>query len=92
LLSNTSICGDSLTFGSKNFFDWVDYFTASILLPLGGLIMAVFVGHVMEKERLESVLKPHFGVFFGVWYFSLRYIAPIALFIVMLNLIGILEL
>ena len=89
LLCNTSAYGESLTFGSKNFFDWVDYFTASIMLPLGGLIMAVFVGHVMEKERLESVLKPHFGVLFGAWYFSLRYIAPIALFVVMLNLIGV---
>lgn len=92
LLSNISAYGELLTFGSKNFFDWVDYFTASIMLPLGGLLMAVFVGHVMEKERLASVLKPHFGPFFSIWYFSLRYIAPIALFIVMLNLIGILEL
>jgi len=92
LLSNTSGYGELLTFGSKNFFDWVDYFTASIMLPLGGLFMAIFVGHVMEKERLESALKLHFGPFFGIWYFSLRYIAPVALFIVMLNLIGILEL
>ncbi len=92
LLSNTTEFSEALTFGSKNFFDWVDFLTASIMLPLGGLIMAIFVGHVMEKERLESVLRPHFGPFFDLWYFSLRYIAPIALFVVMLNLIGVLEL
>lgn len=92
LLSNTTAYSEALTFGSKNFFDWVDFFTASIMLPLGGLIMAVFVGHVMEKERLESVLRPHFGPLFDIWYFSLRYIAPMALFIVMLNLIGVLSL
>ncbi len=92
LLSNTTAYGEALTFGSKNFFDWVDFFTASIMLPLGGLIMAMFVGYVIEKERLESILKPHFGPLFGIWYFSLRYIAPIALFIVMLHLMGVLKL
>ncbi|MEA3374007.1 MAG: sodium-dependent transporter, partial [Campylobacterota bacterium] len=92
LLSNTSAYGDALTFGSKNFFDWVDFFTASVMLPLGGLVMSLFVGYTIEKERLESILKPHFGILFDVWYFSLRYIAPIALFVVMLHLMGALEL
>ena len=92
LLSNTSAYGDALTFGGKNFFDWIDYFTASIMLPAGGLIMAIFVGYVIEKERIESVLRPHLGRVFPVWYFSLRYVVPVALFVVMLNLMGILSL
>jgi NSS family neurotransmitter:Na+ symporter len=92
LLSNSSAYGEALTFGSKNFFDWMDYITASIMLPLGGLVMAVFVGFVLEKERVESVLKPHLKGLFGVWYFSLRYIAPVALVVVMLNLMGVLAL
>lgn len=92
LLSNSSEYGEALTFGSKNFFDWMDYFTASIMLPLGGLVMAVFVGYVIEKERVESVLKAHLGRLFEVWYFSLRYIAPVALVVVMLNMMGVLVL
>jgi NSS family neurotransmitter:Na+ symporter len=92
LLSNTSVYSETLMFGSKNFFDWMDFITASVLLPLGGLVMAVFVGHVVEKERVYAVVGHHFGALFPVWYFSLRYIAPVALFIVMLNLMGILEL
>lgn len=90
LLSNSSEYGQMLTFGSRNFFDWVDFVTASVMLPLGGLIMAVFVGHIMERERVESILKPQFGKLFGVWYFSLRYIAPVGLVTVMLHLMGIL--
>ncbi len=92
LLSNTSVYSEMLTFGSKNFFDWMDFLTASVLLPLGGLVMAVFVGYVMEKERVFAAVGHHFGPFFEVWYFSLRYIAPVALFVVMLNLMGILKL
>jgi NSS family neurotransmitter:Na+ symporter len=59
------------------------------MLPLGGLIMAIFVGFVIEKERVESVMKPQLGFAFEAWYFSLRYITPVAMFVVMLSLIGI---
>jgi NSS family neurotransmitter:Na+ symporter len=92
LLSNSSVYGEALTLGPRNFFDWMDYITASIMLPLGGLLMAIFVGFVMEKERLEAAVGHHLGPLFGVWYFWLRYVAPVALFVVMLNLMGILEL
>ncbi len=91
LLSNTSAYGEALTFGSKNFFDWMDHITASIMLPVGGLVMAIFVGYVIERQRVESVLKPQLGRLFDVWYFSLRYIAPVALLIVMLHLMGVLK-
>ncbi len=89
LLSNIDGYKEALTWGSKNFFDWVDYFTAAIMLPLGGLIMAVFVGFVIEKQRVESVMRPQLGFAFDIWYFSLRYITPIAMFVVMLSLMGI---
>jgi len=90
LLSNIDGYKEALTWGGKNFFDWVDYFTAAIMLPLGGLIMAVFVGFIIEKQRVESVLRPQLGFAFDAWYFSLRYITPVAMFIVMLSLMGIL--
>ena len=90
LLSNVDGYKELLTWGEKNFFDWVDYVTAAIMLPAGGFIMAVFVGFVIEKQRVESVLRPQLGMFFDAWYFSLRYITPIAMFIVMLSLMGLL--
>ncbi|MGB5965724.1 MAG: sodium-dependent transporter [Sulfurimonadaceae bacterium] len=90
LLSNSSAYGETLTFGSRNFFDWMDFITASVLLPVGGLVMALFVGHIIEKERVASVLQPQLGRLFELWYFSLRYIAPVALVVVMLSLMGVL--
>jgi len=89
LLSNIEGYKEMLTWGSRNFFDWVDFVTAAVMLPLGGLIMAIFVGFVIEKERVEEVLKPQLGFAFDAWYFSLRYITPLAMFIVMLNLMGV---
>ena len=90
LLSNIDGYKEILTFGDKNLFDWLDYITAGIMLPFGGLIMAIFVGFVIERQRVESILKPQLGFAFEAWYFSLRYITPVAMFIVMLNLIGVL--
>jgi len=92
ILSISKEYGDYFTFGSKNFFDWADFMTASVMLPLGGLIMALFVGYVMEKERVASQLKRELGSYYGLWYFSIRYIVPIALVIVMLNLVGVIAL
>jgi len=90
LLSNIDSFKESLTWGGKNFFDWVDYFTAAIMLPLGGLIMAIFIGFVVEKQKIESIIKPQLGFAFEFWYFSLRYLTPVAMFIVMLSLMGVL--
>lgn len=92
LLSISKEYGELFTFGSKNFFDWADFVTASLMLPLGGLLMAIFVGHVIEKERVGSLLRRELGMFYPFWYFNIRYIVPIALVIVMLNLIGVVNL
>jgi NSS family neurotransmitter:Na+ symporter len=56
-----------LTFGGKNFFDWVDFITSAVLLPFGGLLLSIFVGFVIEKQRVEKVLKPQLGKAFEIW-------------------------
>ena len=89
ILSNIDGFKESLTWGGRNFFDWVDHVTAAIMLPLGGLVMAVFVGFVIPKSQVESILKPQLKWAFAPWYFSLRYLTPVAMFIVMLSLIGV---
>jgi NSS family neurotransmitter:Na+ symporter len=90
IASNIDGYSEYLTWGGKNFFDWVDYFTAAIMLPIGGLIMAIFVGFIIPKSQVESVMKPQLKWAFTPWYFSLRYITPVAMFIVMLSLMGVL--
>ena len=90
ILSNIDGYKEFLTWGGKNFFDWVDYVTAAIMLPMGGLIMAIFVGFIIEKSKVESIMRPQLKWAFDAWYFSLRYIVPVAMFVVLLSLVGIL--
>jgi len=89
ILSGLDGTKEALSWGGKNLFDWIDFITAAVMLPAGGLLMSIFVGYVVPKTELEATLKPYLGGYFGVWYFSLRYIAPLALFVVVLNLLGV---
>ncbi len=91
LLSNIDGFKDSLTWGDKNFFDWVDFFTAAVMLPLGGLVMAVFVGFVLPEEQVSSVMKSQLTWAYPLWRFSLRYITPVAMVLVILSLVGVLS-
>lgn len=86
LLSNIKEYASYVTFGGKGFFDILDILTSTILLPLGGIIIAIFVGYVMQKERVYSILKESMSKpIFNLWYFFIRYIIPIAVLIIMIN-------
>ena len=90
LLANTEQFSSALTFGSRNFFDWIDFITASVLLPFGGLIMAIFIGYIVPRSQIRAALKTSMNdMGFALWYFSLKYITPPALIVVMLNMMGL---
>ena len=86
LLSNVKEYASYVTFGGKGTFDILDFASSSIMLPLGGIIIAIFVGYVLPREKTYSMLKEYMNdTVFGLWYFSIRYIVPIAVGIVMIN-------
>ncbi|MCU7907233.1 MAG: sodium-dependent transporter [Candidatus Thiodiazotropha sp. (ex Lucinoma aequizonata)] len=73
----------------KTFFDLLDYLTANIMLPLGGLLIAIFSGWLMkvESSRDEFAMQPGS---YQVWWNLIRYISPLAVVIVFLHAVGIL--
>ena len=90
LLSNTTAFSDSLTIGSKNLFDWFDFISAAILLPLGGMVMSIFIGFVLDKEVSRNAIVPYIGeAYYNIWLFIIRFIAPISILFIMLNELGI---
>jgi len=92
LLSNTNEFSAALTFGTKNLFDWFDFVTAAILMPIGGIFVAIFVGYIMDKQVVRNSLVPYMGeTFFRIWLVMIRYVAPMAVFVIMLNETGILK-
>ncbi|AXX90924.1 sodium-dependent transporter [Arcobacter suis] len=92
LLSNTTAFSESLTIGSKNLFDWFDFISAAILLPLGGMVMSIFIGFVLDKEVSRNAIVPYIGeAYYKVWLFIIRFIAPISIFFIMLNELGLIN-
>ncbi|MDX1811749.1 MAG: sodium-dependent transporter [Gammaproteobacteria bacterium] len=76
----------------KTFFDLMDYVTSNIMLPLGGLAMAIFVAWVMPRHAVHDELALGKGLLFQKWWFLVRYVTPIGVIIVFLNAIGLIDL
>jgi NSS family neurotransmitter:Na+ symporter len=83
LLSNIEIFKDSTV------FDLLDYLTANIMLPLGGLLIAVFAAWKMSRESTVDELGMGDRFFYPLWRFLVRYITPIAVIIVFLKAVSV---
>lgn len=57
------------------FFDFFDHITTNIMLPLGGLGIAIFCGWFMKIEYLKDELQFSDGAY-KLWKFAIRYITP----------------
>lgn len=75
----------------KTFFDLLDYLTANIMLPLGGLLMAVFATWVLAKKNSVHELELGEGIRYSTWFFLVKYVAPTAVLIVFLNAISVIK-
>ncbi len=65
-------------------FDNIDYLTSKIMLPLGGLLMALFAGFIMKRAIVISELNSN--VFLAnVWFVLLKIFSPILLIIIFVN-------
>jgi NSS family neurotransmitter:Na+ symporter len=71
------------------FFDNLDFLTANIMLPLGGLAIVVFAGWVMSRNSTADEIDPHGGSGYRLWRFLSRYVAPVAVILIFLNAIGL---
>ena len=75
----------------KTFFDLLDYLTANIMLPLGGLFIAVFAAWVMREADVREELAVVNRAGYGLWRFLVRYVTPVCVVIVFLNAIGVIK-
>ena len=75
-----------------NFFDLLDWISANLLLPLGGLFISLFVGWYLGRKKIEEELAKGAGVvnwLLTVFIFIVKFIAPGAIAIVFLHGLGI---
>lgn len=77
---------DYFIFFEKSFFDWLDFALSIIIMFLGGMVIFIFMGWVLKKEKL-CFLSVYFLGFklFVIWYFLFKYIIFLIVFFIWLS-------
>ncbi|MDF1764052.1 MAG: sodium-dependent transporter, partial [Oleibacter sp.] len=72
------------TITGKTVFDMLDFLTTNLLMPLGGVMIAIFVGWFMSWRAVtdEARLSP---AILQVWKVMIRVISPAAVALVFIN-------
>lgn len=81
-----------ITLAGLTIFGILDFTASNVLLPLGGLLIVVFVGWYMKKSDIQNEVTNAGSLkakYFSAFVFIVRFIAPIAIAIVFLNSIGV---
>lgn len=65
-------------FATKTPFDLIDYLVSNILMPVGGMLYALFAGWWLSKEMLVDEIGAGSGAVFKTWLLLARFVAPLA--------------
>lgn len=89
-LSSSTLSGISIY--GKSIFDATDFLVSNIMLPLGSLLIAIFIIHKVDKSLVKA--EYHLGSnldgnLYHVWRFLMTCIVPITIIIVFLNTLGV---
>ncbi len=70
----------------KTIFDASEYLSITVLLPVSGLLVALFAGWVLPREISESELGLKSRKVYLVWLFLLRWVAPAVILVILIFL------
>ena len=68
-----------IKFLGRTIFDSLDFFTTVILMPLGGLLIAIFAGWVMKETHVRKELDMKNFKLYLVWRAVTRILSPLAI-------------
>jgi NSS family neurotransmitter:Na+ symporter len=66
-------------FAEMTLFALIDYFTANVLMPVGAILMAIFVGWMVKPRVLAEDLSFGGPVLFSIWLWMIRVVVPLAI-------------
>lgn len=79
---------DKVRWGGRNFFEWTDFITSNVMLPLGGLFITLLTGYIWKQSGEETGLC---SVWRSIWLFTMRIVAPVFIILIFLSSIGIVK-
>lgn len=75
-------------FAGRTAYDAIDYLTANVMMPLGGVLIALFTGWLVERRVLDSEFAGMSPLTFRVWRVLTRLVAPLGILVVFLANLG----
>ncbi len=75
----------------KNFFDTMDHLASNWLLPLGGLLIAIYAGWIMPGRLRDAEVSDMAPALVKGWLLLIRFVAPALVLVVLAQKIGILD-
>ena len=69
-------------FEEKNPFDLTIYVVQQVIMPIGGMLYAIFVGWWVSREVSLSEIGLEDGAVFKLWMLLVRVVAPLAIAVV----------
>jgi NSS family neurotransmitter:Na+ symporter len=69
-------------FDEANFYNVIDYATSNLMMPLGGLLLALFVGWRVSPQAVADELDIQSTWFFKTWFWLLRWVVPISISVI----------
>lgn len=88
----TLIFGPNGFFGQRDFLSMMDFIWGNVALTVGALLLSIFVGWVWGIDAAEKEIIQGSNVrrnVVRIWAVFIRYICPVIIFIVLLNLFGL---
>lgn len=94
LCAYSQVENSSIKLFGMNLFDALNNATDKIMMPIGALLIIIFIGWFSSKSLAKSQITNnnlHFIKGFNIYFFMVRYIIPLVLSLFILNLFGILD-
>ncbi len=79
LLEDARPLGFIARFSDTTPFGLIDFIITNVLMPVGALLYAVFIGWWLSKDMTMQALRLEDGLLFRSWRFLMRYVAPAAI-------------
>ena len=87
VLSDIHPLGSLAIFEDKTFFDLFDYLVTNIMMPAGGIMIAIFAGWMVKREfSCDELFDGKDGIAYRGWLFLTRYVAPAILAFVLVDM------
>ena len=86
----------SLSFGlwsdvqlwGMNIFELFDFLVAKFFMPIGSLLMCIFVGWIVDEQVIRQEITNQGTLrspLYGLWLFLVRYVAPLCILLIFAN-------